>query len=54
MIKIKLQNTFKLDDTITCGQIFRYKKLEDNSYDVILSDRVINVYYHLATTQYFT
>ena len=44
MIKIKLEKKFKLDDTITCGQIFRYKKLEDNSYDVILKDRVINVY----------
>ena len=44
MIKVKLEKKFKLDDTITCGQIFRYKKLDDNSYDVILKDRVINVY----------
>lgn len=44
MIKIKLIKPFKLDDTITCGQIFRFFKLEDNSYDVILKDRVINVY----------
>lgn len=32
-----------LDDTITCGQIFRYEKEEDNSYTVILSDRVVNL-----------
>lgn len=44
MIKIELKNDFNLDNTITCGQIFRYLKKEDNSYDVILKDRVINVY----------
>ena len=44
MIKIKLNNSFDLDNTVTCGQIFRFYKQEDNSYDVILSDRVINVY----------
>lgn len=44
MIKIKLKKPFKLNDTITCGQIFRFSKLEDGSYDVILKDRVINVY----------
>lgn len=44
MIKIELKNNFNLDSTVTCGQIFRYYKLEDNSYDVILKDRVINVY----------
>ena len=44
MIKIKIEKTFKLDDTITCGQIFRFFKQEDNSYDIILKDRVINVY----------
>lgn len=43
MIKIKLKKPFKLSDTITCGQLFRY--FEDNgSYDIILKDRVMNVY----------
>ena len=32
-----------LDDTITCGQLFRYYKLNDNSYDIVIKDRVINV-----------
>ena len=32
-----------LKDTITCGQIFRYYIEEDNSYTVILSDRVVNL-----------
>lgn len=44
MIKIKIEKPFKLDDTITCGQVFRFYKLEDNSFDIILKDRVINVY----------
>ena len=44
MIKIKIEKPFKLDDTITCGQAFRFYKQDDNSYDVILKDRVINVY----------
>lgn len=42
-MKLKVNN-FNLKDTITCGQIFRYEELDDNSYDVILSDRVINIY----------
>lgn len=44
MIKIKLSHPFKLDDTVTCGQIFRFFKQVDGSYDIILKDRVINVY----------
>ena len=44
MIKIKIEKPFKLEDTITCGQIFRFFKMEDGSFDVILRDRVINVY----------
>lgn len=44
MIKIKIEKPFKLEDTITCGQIFRFSKMEDGSFDVILKDRVINVY----------
>ena len=42
-MKLKVNN-FNLKDTITCGQIFRYEELDNNSYDVILSDRVINIY----------
>lgn len=42
MIKILVSN-FNLDDSITCGQVFRYEKENDGSYTVILSDRVINV-----------
>ena len=36
-------NDFNLHDTVTCGQIFRFKVLDDNSYTVILSDRVVNL-----------
>ena len=32
-----------LKDTVTCGQIFRYEVEEDNSFTIILSDRVINI-----------
>ena len=42
MIVIKNTN-INLDDTITCGQIFRYKKENNNSYTIILSDRVVNI-----------
>ncbi len=42
MLKIKINN-FDLDSTMTCGQAFRYFKLEEGSYDIILKDRVINV-----------
>lgn len=34
---------FNLHDTVTCGQIFRFKVFDDNSYTVILSDRVVNL-----------
>lgn len=44
MIKIILSKPFNLNDTVSCGQIFRFYKQEDNSYDIILNDRVINVY----------
>lgn len=44
MIKIKIDKPFKLEDTITCGQIFRFFKMEDGSFDIILKDRVINVF----------
>lgn len=43
MLKIKNVN-INLKDTITCGQIFRYIEEDDNSYTVVLSDRVANIY----------
>ena len=43
MLKIKNIN-INLKDTITCGQIFRYIEEEDNSYTIILPDRVVNIY----------
>ena len=44
MIKVKLKKPFKLFDTVMCGQIFRFFPLNDGSFDVILKDRVINIY----------
>lgn len=44
MIKIKVEKPFNLEETVTCGQIFRFFKQEDGSYDIILKDRVINVF----------
>lgn len=34
---------FNLKDTITSGQCFRWTEKEDNSYTIILNDRVINI-----------
>ena len=42
MFMLKIKNDFDLDSTITCGQIFRYEK-KDNEYIVILKDRVISL-----------
>ena len=39
---LKIKNNFNLESTITCGQIFRYKKIDDQ-YIVILKDRVISL-----------
>ena len=36
-------NNFNLKDTVTCGQIFRFIKELDDSYTVILKDRVVNL-----------
>jgi len=36
-------NNFNLKDTVTCGQIFRFEELDDSSFDIILTDRVINI-----------
>lgn len=44
MLKLRINKPFDLENTITCGQIFRFKKNNDDSYTVILSDRVINVF----------
>lgn len=43
MIKIKLNKPFDLENTLTCGQIFRFYKQDNSSYDVILDDRVVNL-----------
>ena len=45
MLKINNIKDFNLDDTVTCGQIFRYYEEEDCSYTIILFDTVINVKY---------
>lgn len=45
MLEITNIKDFNLKDTVTCGQIFRYIEEEDNSYTIILDDRVINVKY---------
>ena len=39
---LKIKNNFDLRSTITCGQIFRFIE-EDNSFTVIIKDRVINL-----------
>ena len=44
MIKIRIEKPFKLNETVTCGQIFRFFPLDDGSFDIIIKDRVINVY----------
>lgn len=36
-------DNFNLKDTVTCGQIFRFKEEDDSSYTIILSDRVVNL-----------
>lgn len=45
MLVIKDIKNFDLENTITCGQIFRFKKEEDNSFTIVISDRVINLKY---------
>lgn len=49
MIRIENIKNFNLDDTVTCGQIFRYEREPDGSYTIILSDRVVNVRYDMNT-----
>ena len=43
MLKIEDVKNFDLKSTITCGQIFRYIEEDDNSFTVILFDRVVNI-----------
>ena len=45
MVVIDNINNLDLDNTICCGQIFRYEKLENDSYIVILKDRVVKLKY---------
>ncbi len=45
MVVIDNINNLDLNNTISCGQIFRYEKLEDDSYIVILKDRVVKLKY---------
>ena len=45
MITIKNIKNLDLNNTITCGQIFRFIEEDDNSFTIILSDRVINIKY---------
>lgn len=45
MLVIKDIKNLDLENTITCGQIFRFTKEIDNSFTVILSDRVVNLKY---------
>ena len=45
MLVIKDIKDFDLENTITCGQIFRFIKEEDNSFTIVISDRVINLKY---------
>ena len=45
MLKVKNIKNFDLENTITCGQIFRFAKEDDNSFTIIISDRVINLKY---------
>ena len=45
MVLIKNIIDLDLKNTITCGQIFRFIEEDDESFTVILSDRVVNMKY---------
>ena len=49
MLKVKNIKNLDLENTITCGQIFRFIKEEDNSFTIVVSDRVINIKYDKDT-----
>lgn len=41
---IKISNVdIDLNDTVTCGQCFRFKQNDDDSFTMVLSDRVIRI-----------
>ena len=43
MMVLKNIDNLDLDNTITCGQIFRFNKENDESYTIVLSDRIVNL-----------
>ena len=43
MLEIKDIKNIDLENTITCGQIFRFIKEIDDSYTIVLKDRVVNI-----------
>ncbi len=45
MLVIDVENELDLENTLTCGQIFRYQQEIDNSFTVVISDRVVNLKY---------
>ncbi len=45
MLVLKNICNLNLENTITCGQIFRFYKEEDDSYTIVITDRVINLKY---------
>ena len=45
MLVIDVKHELDLENTLTCGQIFRYQQEIDNSFTVVISDRVINLKY---------
>lgn len=45
MLVIEVKHELDLENTLTCGQIFRYQQEIDNSFTVVISDRVINLKY---------
>lgn len=49
MLKVKNIKNLDLENTITCGQIFRFIKEEDNSFTIVVNDRVINIKYDKDT-----
>ncbi len=49
MLVIENIKNIDLENTITCGQIFRFFKEEDNSFTIIIKDRVINLKYENNT-----
>ena len=40
---LKIKNNFDLKATVTCGQIFRFIEEKDNSFTIVIKDRVINL-----------